>query len=276
VTRQSTGFTLVELLVVIAIIGVLMGLLFPAVISALSSAEEATCQSNISQLAKVMLAYCSDFGSFPLRSSRTTPATASNWLYTINQQNRKDFTKGLLMDNKYIGDEEILYCPADKNRGLVRPAGALLRRLPTGENVAPTSYVVNASITWGDYPWNPTENRSRVRSRNASDFDPVDFLFIEQSSGVEPEPASKFDEGYMYPNPSTYSLTARHRDGGFVGCMDGHAEWISTEHFRRGMQQIGASRVDDGRWPYKIPTPPTDPVTGKFYPEIMGARWNPG
>jgi prepilin-type N-terminal cleavage/methylation domain-containing protein/prepilin-type processing-associated H-X9-DG protein len=100
------GFTLIELLVVIAIIAILAAILFPVFARAREKARQASCQSNLKQIALASKMYMSDY------DNRVTPM----WCYgygvgtpTVYPSGRIWWTALLV---PYVKNEQVMGCPS--------------------------------------------------------------------------------------------------------------------------------------------------------------------
>jgi prepilin-type N-terminal cleavage/methylation domain-containing protein len=78
------GFTLIELLTVIAIIAILVGLLFPAIRTAISKAERAKAQTTVVGLASSFRAFYTEYGRWPSGGSQTGSSVTTNLFSSAN------------------------------------------------------------------------------------------------------------------------------------------------------------------------------------------------
>jgi general secretion pathway protein G len=81
---KEQGFTLLELLVVIAILGLLIGLVAPAVLRQLGGARMSIARQSIERIGSILDMYKLDVGSYPstdqgLQALVTAPAGAADW-----------------------------------------------------------------------------------------------------------------------------------------------------------------------------------------------------
>lgn len=83
-TRRQAGFTLLEILVVIAILGLLIGLVAPAVLRQLGGARTNIAKQSIERLGSVLDLYKLDVGAYPttaegLQALITAPPGVRSW-----------------------------------------------------------------------------------------------------------------------------------------------------------------------------------------------------
>ncbi len=100
--RNKSGFTLIELLVVIAIIAILAAILFPVFAQAREKARQASCISNVKQIALAVTMYTQDFDeTYPIVQwwgDYNWATMKGGWAFAINP---------------YIKNLGVWKCPSD-------------------------------------------------------------------------------------------------------------------------------------------------------------------
>lgn len=234
--RGRGGFTLTELLVVICVIGILLGLLLPAIFSARASARDVECRNSLRSMAFAVMMYADDWeGRYPPAWVIGSPDSTA-WCgvyYKVGSVKYMDVTRGPLWP--YIQEKKVLRCKSFSPPTLKYAGSGMI-----------SGYGINCQYVAGDPTVDPDGMGGYALPAAVSDIgSPGQTILFADCARVKSGVFS--EEIFIYPlhkdgstnvNPATFHF--RHRGRANVAFCDGRVESILPPQLDpAGMGQCG-------------------------------------
>lgn len=216
--RNQSAFTLIELLVAIAVIGILAGLLLPALSGAKSRTQRMACVNKLRQWTLAMGMYVDDNDGCLPREKATPgqvtwgmvadPVNMDVWFNALPQEylgerNLRDY---VIDQDSFNSGESFFQCPSARFR--------------PGDPDLNFSLVFNSKL-------NQSTNALAVMKFCSIQNEAVTVLFLD--AGIP-------GENKIYPSQKSYSaglssawanrLSGRHQTGANLAFADGHVQWF--------------------------------------------------
>jgi prepilin-type N-terminal cleavage/methylation domain-containing protein len=233
-SRIKRGFTLIELLVVITIIGMLVGLLMPAVQSAREAGRRAQCMNNQKQISLALHQYESERGALPgyvgeydaTIKGTLTQRKITWWVSILPHLGRTDLSdlwKDLTITSTNPGDNTIANNPIP---GLYMRIAICPSYSPPSDKDSWLSYRVNVGRMM--------QNTLQSATQSAYTFIPAEGVFTDQ-----------FNDNYTNNASSPEQIVRVNLD--YISSKDGTSCTLMLAENAASVPPLNAYAFD-GRW----------------------------